>query len=63
MRTIHYNVGENHGISKLTASDVLTIRMLTARGDLKYKEIAPIFNVSSCLIGCIHRRTIWKHIP
>lgn len=53
--------GEQSGQSKLTASQVLAIRALTAQG-IRYKIIAAQFQIYPGYVGEIHRRKSWKHL-
>lgn len=54
--------GEVHPHRKLTASDVIEIRSLSARG-VQYKEIAAQFGISRAHISGIVHRKFWSHIP
>lgn len=53
--------GERNGIAKLTASKVIEIRNLHARGMI-YVDIAAIYGVTRTLISGIVRRKRWKHL-
>ncbi len=55
-------MGSKHGRSKLTESDVLTIRDLHKRKIYSNIKIAEIFGISANYIGEIIRRDKWKHI-
>jgi len=50
--------GENHGLSKLTNSQVLNIVSMPG----KQRVIAAQFGVSQRLVSLIKRREIWRHI-
>lgn len=54
--------GEGHTNSKLTAEDIITIRIRRERGDRRM-DIAADYGVSSALIRLIVTRKKWKHIP
>lgn len=53
--------GEQNGNARLTASQVLEIRAL--RGKALKREIAQQFGVTRALVGYIHARKIWTHLP
>jgi DNA-binding transcriptional regulator YiaG len=53
--------GENHGRSKLTASEVLRIREMCATG-VSQSKVAKLMGVSQTCISKIHRRTKWRHV-
>lgn len=55
------NIGENNGIAKLTANDVLEIRVRATNGETQ-ASIANGFNVNQSAISKIVRREHWKHI-
>lgn len=55
------SLGENNGLSKLTASDVLEIRRRAANGET-HIAIAKDFSVNRANISHIVRRLTWKHI-
>ncbi len=54
--------GEAHPGAKLTEQDVLAIRARLAKGEI-CRTIAADYAVTEALIGHIHTRRIWKHIP
>lgn len=54
--------GENHYKSKLTELEVIDIRLLLNKGNLKHWEIAERFNVSRETISFIKGNRAWKHI-
>lgn len=54
-------LGESHGRSKLTESDILEIRNLNKEGYSK-KTIAKEFGVKERLIYRIVKKELWKHI-
>ncbi len=60
-RTRHVN-GEAHGLAKLTAAAVLSIRWRYAAGGVTYVDLAAEHGVTPALIGCVVRRIAWKHI-
>jgi len=51
--------GEKHPSSKLTAEQVIEIRL----SDLSQKKLAKKFNTSQARISQIIRRVAWAHIP
>jgi Pectobacterium phage endonuclease len=53
--------GAGHHLAKLTDEQVTDIRYLAACG-MPYKLLGFIYQVSSSLIGCIHRGEIWRHL-
>lgn len=53
--------GENNVSSKLTNSDILEIRRLSAEGMGK-RKIAKKFNVAKWTISCIIKRITWRHV-
>lgn len=53
--------GEKHGMSKLTESDVLAMRMAHSSGEGR-RDIASRFNVPYSTVNEIIRRDAWKHI-
>lgn len=55
------NRGENHGMSKLTANDVIGIRAELASGKTQ-SEIANAFHISRTVISQINSGKRWKHI-
>lgn len=56
-------LGMGHHQAKLTDQQVIHIRQLYAVGNVSYKELANMFDVSDSLIGYIVKRKGWKHIP
>ncbi len=54
--------GEDHGLSKLSESDIRDIRRICDGGGMRHREIGEKFRVSRSLIGLIARRKIWKHV-
>jgi hypothetical protein len=52
--------GERHGLAKLTADDVRTIRNM--RGQVSQRQLAKQFGVSRQNIGYIQRLETWRHI-
>jgi hypothetical protein len=55
-------IGENHGMAKLSESDITEIRRLHANGTTQVK-IATIYNIKQVTVSDITRRKIWRHIP
>lgn len=55
------NEGERHGMSKLTESDVFSIRGLLAKGDTQ-TSISAIFNVTQSAISRIGSGDLWGHL-
>lgn len=53
--------GENNHYAKLTTEQVYAIRAL--RGHATQGEIARQFGISGPLVGLIHQRRVWKHLP
>lgn len=54
------NLGEKHGMAKLSTQDVIAIRQL--RGQKTYKAIAEEFGVATSTIGMIMTGDNWRHI-
>lgn len=52
--------GESHGGSKLTEDQVKQIRSL--RGQMRYKDIAEMFNVALSTIGYVMTGKHWAHV-
>lgn len=50
--------GEEHGMSRLTESDVRSI----LKDNRAYTKIAVDYDVHSTTIGCVKRREVWKHV-
>ncbi len=55
----HRLAGEKNGLSKLTESDVRTIRT-DSRAP---RELASVFGVSKSLISHVKARRAWQHVP
>jgi hypothetical protein len=55
------SLGEAHGMVKLTASDVITIRELYAAG-IRQVKLARQFNVTQANISRIVKRQTWRHL-
>ena len=56
-------IGENHPSSKLTADQVIQIRVLAEIGaDRRHKTLADMFGVDRRTITQVINRTRWKHI-
>lgn len=53
--------GSEHGMSKLTESDVLEIRRLLATGMVQ-RRIAERFGIAYCKITMIKQGVAWKHV-
>lgn len=54
--------GEAHHNSKLTAVRVLEIRAHLAAGE-RASDVARAYNLNPAVIGGIHNRTAWAHLP
>lgn len=54
--------GEDHGIAKLTKSDVLKIRRLIVETTLSQETISTLFMVHPSTIGSIANRKTWAHV-
>lgn len=54
--------GEQVGVAKLTAQDVLDIRRLYASGELGYRRLGRKFGVDRANIKKIVKRQAWRHI-
>ena len=54
--------GEKIGISKLTGSQIRTIKTLKKNGNLSQQKIAEVFNVAQSTISHIVNGRTWKHI-
>ena len=52
--------GSEHGMSKLTAEQVLMIRELV--GVVPGTELAKRFHISRAYVGHIARRRVWRHV-
>jgi len=59
---MNFNVGEQSGMSKLMADQVISIREAYARGGTTQRELAEQYNVSSRAIGLIVSRERWSHL-
>ena len=57
----HPHKGEAHGMAKLKASDIPTIR--ADEGQESAYKIAKRYGVKSQTIYAIWKRKLWKHIP
>ena len=55
--------GEQHGLAKLTASDVIEMRRLHAAGGISYAELGRLFPVHWVTCRSIVLKKLWKHIP
>lgn len=55
------NQGSKHPEAKLSDSDVILLRQLSAHG-VYQKDIARRFSISQTLVSAIARRKQWKHI-
>ena len=54
--------GERQGMSKLTAEQVRTIRVLYASGQYTYQELGKFFAVGKSTIWLVVRRVTWQHV-
>lgn len=54
------SLGERHGNSKLTKSQVLLCRNLWDSGKVKQKDLAKQYDVSTATISLIVRRKLWS---
>lgn len=52
--------GEKHGMHKLNRWEVFNIRKLLTETNMKQKEIAGMFGVTSMTISNIHKRHSWR---
>jgi hypothetical protein len=57
------NVGERHGLSKLTESQVVEIIALLKEGKYLQREIGEMFGVHPTAISDIAVGKTWKHLP
>lgn len=55
--------GEGHANAKLTNAQVIEIRRLRDASDLTKEEIGAMFGITGGMVGHIHSRRSWKHIP
>lgn len=55
------NVGERHGLSKLTKEEVLSIRG-QKRAGAKQIDLAKAYNVSAMTVSLVVNNKVWKHI-
>jgi len=56
------NMGQTHGLSKLTNIKVKKIRELHATGEWKQYELAKKFRITAGHVSNIVQRKVWKHI-
>jgi hypothetical protein len=61
-RNLKPMLGERHGMSKLTAPDVIRIRRLIDSGSVSHLQISREYGVSKHAIHCILHRKTWKHV-
>lgn len=54
--------GEDNPRSKLTDSDVLSIRRLYSEGKYSQSQLGRMFGITQCMVGFIVRRVSWSHI-
>lgn len=54
--------GERNGMAKLNSEKVSLIRSMYQAGGETYYSLARKFGVSSCLIGNVVNRKIWRHV-
>jgi len=59
---ISRNVGENHGLSKLTNNDVIEMRRLWDTGNYTQSELSKTFGINFRRVSCIVRGDSWKHL-
>lgn len=57
----HTAIGERHGMSKLTADEVVEIRRRCASGE-NHKSIAGTFGISPSTVAGIKGRRWWNHV-
>ena len=57
------NEGEKNGESKLTASEVIEMRMLRRTKLYPLQKLADKYEVSIAMVSLIVRYKKWKHIP
>jgi hypothetical protein len=57
------SVGERHGLSKLTESQVVEIIAMLKGGKLNRREIGEMFGVSRWAVSQIACGRTWKHLP
>jgi hypothetical protein len=55
--------GESNQFAKLTASQVVAIRLAWRHGNGTRKELAYEYRVSPRAISDIVRRVTWRHVP
>lgn len=53
--------GEQHGQHRLSEAQIRLIRQRNANGETKV-QLGKDFGVSDAMIGCIVRRSSWKHV-
>ncbi len=56
------NRGEEHGNSKLTAPDIIEIRILLESGEITQGELGKLYDVNNATISDINVGRIWRHI-
>ena len=56
------NKGENHNLAKLSARDIINIRLLLKIGVSRQKEIAALYNIDTSQVSSIKCRKTWRHI-
>ena len=57
----HSNAGENHGLAKLTESDIADIRSMYLRG-YSQKTIAEVLNIHQSTVSRIMSHKRWSHL-
>jgi hypothetical protein len=62
-RPAHFNAGENHKLSKLTADVALEIRRRVDAGEVHQRIADDIGGITRELVSRIGRRIAWKHLP
>ncbi len=55
--------GEDNINSKLTASQVTTMRDMHAKQGLSYRQLAKIYKVTAGNVCAVIKRRTWKHLP
>jgi AraC-like DNA-binding protein len=55
--------GEQDAAAKLTAEQVIQIRIKYANGNLTYKQLAQEFGMSKSAICDVVTKHTWQHVP
>ena len=56
------NLGDTHGMAKISETDVYAVRRAYDRG-VQLTKIAEVFGLSISHVSAIGKRETWKHLP